>query len=197
MVYFIADSENKYIKIGYTIDIQERLKGLQTSSPLTLYLYKIIPGNTIDEKTLHKEFKEYHLRNEWFNFTNELKDKIDNLNSDRFITEFDKILNYILKDICTTSGNKKGSYHIIYSHIEYLMNILNIKTIAKLDNLLNKFSGKFNHNRIRRESKIDHRARLSGGFSIYNMDNVSIIYKTREEIKQLALEDYFKIKTNE
>ena len=56
MIYFIADKNNQYIKIGYTKNLKNRINNLQTSNPLELYTYKTIIGNREDEKSLHTKF---------------------------------------------------------------------------------------------------------------------------------------------
>lgn len=66
-VYFIkAKCEGNPIKIGYSIDPKKRLKSLQTASPVKLKLVKAIPGNRDTERNLHRRFKKYRIRGEWF-----------------------------------------------------------------------------------------------------------------------------------
>lgn len=61
----------EYTKIGYTTDLQKRIKSLQTSSPTgihvlyskeTSYAYKI-------EQMLHKRYAHKNTNLEWFNLS--------------------------------------------------------------------------------------------------------------------------------
>jgi len=72
-VYFIrARCEGNPIKIGYSINPKARIKALQTASPVKLRLLKTIPGNRQIERALHRKFKKYRLRGEWFKGSKEL-----------------------------------------------------------------------------------------------------------------------------
>ena len=77
-IYFIYDKSN--IKIGYTKDISQRRKTLQTSNPNKLIILGYICGEKSKEKELHKIFKEYKTLNEWFYPAQELIDYINKNN---------------------------------------------------------------------------------------------------------------------
>lgn len=67
MIYFIQDSVNGAIKIGYTSqDPEIRLSTLQTGNPNTLTIIGLMHGSSILEKYLHYKFREHHIRGEWF-----------------------------------------------------------------------------------------------------------------------------------
>lgn len=69
-VYFVSDGT--YVKIGFTGNIEQRLITLQTGSPNTLTIKKIIPNATIEtEKQYHEKFKYKRVRGEWFNLSDE------------------------------------------------------------------------------------------------------------------------------
>lgn len=55
-----------YIKIGISLNVDERISAIQTSAPEKLHLYAIIDGWIFEEKSLHTRFSEYRLRGEWF-----------------------------------------------------------------------------------------------------------------------------------
>lgn len=80
-VYFIS---NQYsIKIGYTKNNpKKRLKQLQTGSSERLYLLGYVKGDLEKEKTLHKKFAQFKLRNngEWFSADDELIEYINLVN---------------------------------------------------------------------------------------------------------------------
>jgi hypothetical protein len=67
MIYFIQDETVCLIKIGYTSDdAANRLKFLQTGSPVGLRLLATIPGELSDERQLHARFAAHRERGEWF-----------------------------------------------------------------------------------------------------------------------------------
>lgn len=66
-LYFIEMVESKRIKIGYTAGYAERrMSQLQTGQPERLILLGTIEGEMSDERSLHRELKQYRLGGEWF-----------------------------------------------------------------------------------------------------------------------------------
>ena len=66
--------KSKEVKIGYTKDLDARLKQLQTASPYTLKVHETIPCTSEAnarwvENCIHKEFSELRLSGEWFRWT--------------------------------------------------------------------------------------------------------------------------------
>jgi hypothetical protein len=86
-IYFVQGENGGPIKIGYTKDIAERIRALQTGYPDTLKLLLAIPGNVAKEQLLHLEFKEYRLHGEWFKPVKKVLDKIAELEA-KFGTSF-------------------------------------------------------------------------------------------------------------
>lgn len=72
MIYFIRLG-NKFIKIGYSVNPSERLKELQTGSPVKLHLQATLEGSFQTEKGLHDLFKHLRTKGEWFRYTDEIK----------------------------------------------------------------------------------------------------------------------------
>lgn len=71
-IYFIRDGDN--VKIGYTSrKPQERLKQLQTGNPTKLKLIGSMRGTQKKEAELHRMFKNYHVRGEWFVLSSEIE----------------------------------------------------------------------------------------------------------------------------
>jgi hypothetical protein len=66
VIYFIKDTVNLTIKIGYSKKPAKRLSSLQTSSPYKLLLLGTVPGTEADEVTYHNQFASYRLSGEWF-----------------------------------------------------------------------------------------------------------------------------------
>lgn len=64
--YIISTECKQYLKIGKAKDINQRLSGLQTGSPIQLKLEGWFEGDI--EKQLHIEYKGYNVRNEWFRY---------------------------------------------------------------------------------------------------------------------------------
>jgi len=77
MVYFIADTTNDVVKIGYSKDIKKRLKQLQTSNGNVLVLLGYMNGNEAEEKYTHQLFSEYKLQGEWFHLNEIVIDYIN------------------------------------------------------------------------------------------------------------------------
>ncbi|HYE12188.1 MAG TPA: GIY-YIG nuclease family protein [Patescibacteria group bacterium] len=65
-IYFVQGENGGAIKIGYTKDVESRLKALQTGYPDTLKVICLLPGNEKKEKALHYKYRNIQLRGEWF-----------------------------------------------------------------------------------------------------------------------------------
>jgi len=72
MIYFIR-SYNEYIKIGTSINVDDRLKDLQTASPKNLKVQAVLEGSYTTESGLHELFEKSRVRGEWFKYTEEIK----------------------------------------------------------------------------------------------------------------------------
>ena len=97
-VYIIKNMDTNNIKIGVSKDVYKRLETFRTGNDCQLELvYKsILCSNAFDiESNIHKEFKNYHIRGEWFKV--DVKSVIDYLEKARYV------LNSSLVD---TNGNK-------------------------------------------------------------------------------------------
>lgn len=66
MIYFIRDGE--FVKIGFTDkdDYQGRMTDLQIGNPRQLVLIGTMEGNEDDERDLHRTFRDFYIRGEWF-----------------------------------------------------------------------------------------------------------------------------------
>lgn len=65
-VYFLYDRISKMVKIGYSKNIQRRMKQLQTSNPNELELVYYVEGNRDTEFYFHKMFFYCRRNGEWF-----------------------------------------------------------------------------------------------------------------------------------
>ncbi len=74
MIYFVQNKARNAVKIGFSENLEARLKVLQTVSLDPLELIGTIEGDRDAEKELHKKFKDFKIRGEWFLMDSELKD---------------------------------------------------------------------------------------------------------------------------
>ena len=65
-IYFMQIEPLGPIKIGISNNPHKRLYHINTSSPYPVKLLYFTPGNMNDEKSIHRNFIEYRIRNEWF-----------------------------------------------------------------------------------------------------------------------------------
>lgn len=63
-IYFITDG--KFVKIGISNDVNQRLKALQTANPRQLELLYSIKGDSLLEESLHGIFTNSRVKGEWF-----------------------------------------------------------------------------------------------------------------------------------
>lgn len=69
MIYLISDG--KYLKIGFTSNLDKRLKQYAThSNSIELIDYK--EGDKEDESILHSHFSHYRLNTEWFEYSEDI-----------------------------------------------------------------------------------------------------------------------------
>ena len=80
MVYFIADTTNNVVKIGFSKSPKKRLQQLQTSNSNVLVLLGFIDGMETEESYCHQLFEKDKKIGEWFNLSDQIVDYI-NLNN--------------------------------------------------------------------------------------------------------------------
>jgi hypothetical protein len=73
-LYWIQLEESCYVKVGVAIDVRERRKELQVGCPFDLKVIRTIPVASMyqAETQAHHDYKEYHVRGEWFRFPAEM-----------------------------------------------------------------------------------------------------------------------------
>lgn len=59
-----VDGPPNVVKIGHTVNLEQRIAGLATASPWELYLVRAWPDHR--EKILHAMLASYRMRGEWF-----------------------------------------------------------------------------------------------------------------------------------
>lgn len=80
-VYFFTNGEN--IKIGFTKNsVEKRLKQLNTGNDYQLYCLGYFQGTQKEEKSLHRKFSNFRIRNngEWFYPDDTLLDYLNKIN---------------------------------------------------------------------------------------------------------------------
>ncbi len=64
LLYFLRSGE--FIRIGMTRNIQQSYRQTDAANPLPVSLFMVGAGNTALEKTIHEDFKQLHVKAEWF-----------------------------------------------------------------------------------------------------------------------------------
>ena len=65
MIYIVAAGD--YFKVGYTDGKMDgRIRSMQVGCPLEMSLLDIFDGSFAAEKTVQEEFRDHHVRGEWF-----------------------------------------------------------------------------------------------------------------------------------
>ncbi len=67
-VYIIGPAESSIVKIGTSVDVPSRLRGIQTSNPQLLVARWACLGNVELEDFLHRQFDPIRVKGEWFDF---------------------------------------------------------------------------------------------------------------------------------
>ncbi len=78
-IYFCRAEGRGPVKIGWSLNIEARLSGLQTSHHSKLTLIAFVPGTRIEEKALHKRFQKQRIKGEWFKVEGALKRYLETL----------------------------------------------------------------------------------------------------------------------
>lgn len=87
-IYFCQfDGLDHWIKIGCCNDVAARFKALAVQFPTDLKLLASFVGTHQDENRIHHYFKDYYLRNEWFEAEKPIWDMIEKINNGTFNIE--------------------------------------------------------------------------------------------------------------
>lgn len=78
-IYFIADRTSGKVKIGISNDPDKRLANLQTANGNKLEMLHVVQGDVSLEQSFHKKFKHLHMSGEWFIFTDEIREFVNQL----------------------------------------------------------------------------------------------------------------------
>ena len=75
-IYFLITEDRRYIKIGYSINVPNRILDLQKSCPLKLILIEDVKGSINEERRLHIAARKYSKHGEWYYFNEQLLNSI-------------------------------------------------------------------------------------------------------------------------
>lgn len=79
-VYFVRAGE--YVKIGQSLAWRRRIASMQTGSPHEIAPLLVLKATPYMERSLHKYFRSYHFRGEWFYCTKVVLDFIESRKAD-------------------------------------------------------------------------------------------------------------------
>lgn len=65
-VYVIGARPGGKVKLGWSRDLTQRLRQLQTGNPERLRILAFTPGSQVVERALHREFADLREGGEWF-----------------------------------------------------------------------------------------------------------------------------------
>ena len=71
-VYFMKHGRSNIYKIGFTRNINQRVKGIQMHNPVKISVVYSINADCSYEKFLHRTYDKYRVRGEWFRLDKEL-----------------------------------------------------------------------------------------------------------------------------
>lgn len=79
-IYFIGPREG-IVKIGFTTDLEERMRRLQCGSPVALEVIATVAGDTRLEREYHRRFADARQHGEWFLRTIDVEAEIERLST--------------------------------------------------------------------------------------------------------------------
>lgn len=95
MIYFIKTGEA--VKIGYTQDVEARLKTYRTHNP-DVTLLRVIPGDKDTEKFLHDKLKIHRTTGEWFTYNENVRSTIEAPELDKLSEEVERVTKHVEGD---------------------------------------------------------------------------------------------------
>lgn len=76
-VYFVASENRRSVKIGYASDFAERFTAAQTWFTSELCVLGVIRSNDPKlERRIHRQFKQFRIRGEWFVMSDALREYV-------------------------------------------------------------------------------------------------------------------------
>ena len=72
VVYVMSAGDPEFVKIGFSTNLERRLRSLRTASHVEPIVHVAIPGTMSLERDLHSRFASSHQNREWFRLTDEI-----------------------------------------------------------------------------------------------------------------------------
>lgn len=86
VVYVVQAGEDGLCKIGTTTSLDQRMRTLQSHSPLPLTLLGTVAGGRAMEASFHRQFARYRQHGEWFRFdASTLTDVMARVNGEPYV----------------------------------------------------------------------------------------------------------------
>jgi len=110
MIYAIRSGE--FVKLGYSVDPQERISSISTMAPVECILLGVQEGTVRTERKLHQQFSNLRVNGEWFKAEQSLLDWIAEnmreLPAEKQASKADRFIQP-LRDLITESLNSGWS----------------------------------------------------------------------------------------
>jgi len=75
---YLAAWGDEFVKIGYSSNVRQRMKAIQSTCPVPVRLLGWLSGGQTVETRLHHRFAASRHVGEWFHFTDEIRAFVDN-----------------------------------------------------------------------------------------------------------------------
>ena len=100
--YIIKTKGHNYYKIGWSSNVEKRIKSLQTNCPFQLEILIKVVDSSLNEKYWHKHFEKYRTYGEWYKFQDkqvrELRYVIKKINIHRYKSYVDEYIKRFNKE---------------------------------------------------------------------------------------------------
>jgi hypothetical protein len=118
MIYFIADLKAGLVKIGYSINPDNRLQQLQTGYPDKLYIICVEEGEYEKEAKYHNLYNEYKLYSkEWFKLEGRLKEYLMNNGLENYYHI--KLFTNSVSKLHKLKGKEQNTFILLSTLLEY------------------------------------------------------------------------------
>ncbi len=85
-IYFLEAEGLNRLKIGFSENLENRMRVVRSHSPVPLKLLKVVRASIETEQILMAVFGKYKLHNEWFEYSATLKSFVETLTNEEVFT---------------------------------------------------------------------------------------------------------------
>jgi hypothetical protein len=128
MIYFVEVERTGEIKVGFSTDVEKRIKSLSTASPYPLRLLIAVPGSFAEEKLIHYAFSSERLNGEWFRGDGRLRAfalRIASMSHEQALTEISSLAVAIKQVNASAASADEESEEEIAESIAYSDRLVN------------------------------------------------------------------------